>query len=193
MGRSLPGFSAASRVAAAAFVAFALIGCAASAPIGAPTFSVQVGDRSFPVGNAIPPLVLPPATGGAAPVTYSLGAQIPGLAFDAETRTLSGTPTVADSYRVSYQARDVNGRSAKLEFTVVVEPSDSAGSIPPPDTPPPDAPPPGTPPPGTTPPGTPPPDAPAPGRSVHLVRATPPRRCAAPVRAAFPCARRRAG
>ena len=163
MGRSLPGYSAAIHGAAAAFVTFFLIGCAASAPIGAPTFSVQVGDRSFPMGDAIPPLVLPPATGGAAPLTYSLDAQIPGLTFDAETRTLSGTPTVAASYRLSYQARDVNGRSARLQFTVVVEPSDSAGSIPPPDTPPPDAPLPGTPPPGTPPPDAPTPGTPAPG------------------------------
>lgn len=45
--------------------------------------------EGFDAGN-----VLPAATGGQAPLTYSLTPTVPGLTFTASTRMLAGTPTI---------------------------------------------------------------------------------------------------
>ena len=53
------------------------------------------------VGAAIPSggIVLPAARGGKSPITYSLATLPSGLAFDAATRTITGSPTTAHATR----------------------------------------------------------------------------------------------
>ena len=87
----------------------------------APRFQGAVEDQEYDFGEAIEPLVLPEASGGHGSLTYSLSPEIPGLTFDADTRTLSGTPTERNTYDMTYTAKDTEGRKKKLTFTIVVE------------------------------------------------------------------------
>ena len=64
------------------------------------------------------------ATGGTPPYTYSISGQPPGLSLS--SRTLSGTPTTAGSYNVTYSVRD-RGSPAQTDstsFTFTVDPAD---------------------------------------------------------------------
>ena len=92
-----------------------------------PDLVPSFGDAAVPPqrwleGRAIRPLSLPPARGGNPPVMYALSPALPpGLAFDAERRTISGTPGAgwpATTYR--YVATDQDGDSAALTFTAEV-------------------------------------------------------------------------
>ena len=84
----------------------------------------RVGSPRFPVGQAISPLVLPAATGGAPPLSYSLRGELPsGLSFASRTRTLSGTPALVGSYRLTYRATDADGDSVRLDVTVTITPA----------------------------------------------------------------------
>ncbi len=82
----------------------------------------SVADQIYPVGKAIADLVLPNAMGGAPPYVYALTPDLPkGIAFDAETRTLSGTPSeVTDSKVYTYTVKDRAGTSSKLDFEMEV-------------------------------------------------------------------------
>ncbi|MDE0261940.1 MAG: Ig domain-containing protein [Bryobacterales bacterium] len=82
--------------------------------------SASVGDQSFTVGMAIAPLTLPTASGGAGTLTYSLAPSVPGLTFSPPSRTLSGTPSRAGSYAMTYTATDADGDTDTLNFTVSV-------------------------------------------------------------------------
>ena len=79
-----------------------------------------VADQTFTVGTAITPLLLPVATGGIPPYTYTLSPVPAGLAFTAATRSLSGTPTATGTTDVTYTATDATGASAALKFTIEV-------------------------------------------------------------------------
>ena len=71
--------------------------------------------REFAVGQRVEDLVLPEASGGTAPLTYSLSPALPaGLAFDAATRTIAGTPQAAAETAYTYTVTDANGASASL-------------------------------------------------------------------------------
>ena len=74
-------------------------------------------------GCEIYPLELPQAQGGDGPLTYGLAPAPPlGMTFDAERRTISGTPKQEQpvtTYR--YTATDQDGDSATLSFTAQVE------------------------------------------------------------------------
>ena len=80
----------------------------------APSFGTATDEpRTYIAGLAIEPLTLPVATGGDGAITYTLtgpsnaalNTAVPGLTFDAATRTLSGTPTtVAVSTDLTYTA-----------------------------------------------------------------------------------------
>ena len=82
----------------------------------------------YVVGTAIEPYVLPAATGGIGDKTYSVSATLPaGLVFDAETRTLSGTPLTAGDATVVYTVIDsapdpVNTAVLSLTFEIGTAP-----------------------------------------------------------------------
>ncbi len=84
------------------------------------------GAQSYTLGTTITELELPAATGGTGTLNYTLtgpaGADLPdGLAFDAGTRTLSGTPgTAASATTLTYTVTDANGATATADFTVTV-------------------------------------------------------------------------
>ncbi len=79
---------------------------------------------AFTEGEAIDPVTLPAATGGDGALTYTVSpALAAGLAFDAASRTLSGTPeTEADSATWTLAAMDADNDTAELTFTIAVAP-----------------------------------------------------------------------
>ena len=106
----------------------------------APFFPVTatIDDLDLTVGDSVR-VELPEAEGGDPPVTYRLRPTLPpGLAFDAETRVISGVAAERRAGRIfTYTATDEDGDSADLEFTVAV----AAAEEPPDEEPPPDGPP----------------------------------------------------
>ena len=85
----------------------------------------SINDQTYVVGTRIADWVLPEASGGDAPLTYSVSALPAGLEFDAATRTLSGTPTAATdgAVTVTYTATDTNSATDTLTFTITVNPA----------------------------------------------------------------------
>ena len=77
------------------------------------------GEWVLVVGEPIA-IPLPPAYGGTPPLTYSLPGLPAGLAFDADTRTISGTPTAEGATVVTYTATDANGASASVPIPITV-------------------------------------------------------------------------
>ena len=113
---------------------FALLGCDALAPDTAPAFARPVPDQTYTVGEAISPLVLPEAVGGNGALSYELRPAIPGLTFDSGARTLSGTPSTAGTYQMTYQVSDADDNTAAgdadtLSFTITVREADTAPSF----------------------------------------------------------------
>ena len=95
----------------------------AEADPSAPSFGgVVLEDQVYALNAVIEPLVLPAAEGGEGELTYTLEPALPaGLAFDAQTRTLSGMPTAAASATTyTYTATDANGNTAALTFSITV-------------------------------------------------------------------------
>ena len=104
-------------------------------PDTAPSFAGTVADQSYTIGEAITPLTLPAANSGNGALSYSLTPTVPGLAFAAATRTLSGTPTSAGIYNLTYQAIDGDTNTAAsdaaiLTFTITVQEPDSPDDTP---------------------------------------------------------------
>ena len=87
-----------------------------------PTFgdTPNPADRSYTVGTAIDPLTLPEASGGDGRLTYSLSPGVPGLSFSSGMRRLTGTPTAAGTYAMTYTAADTDGDTDTLGFTITV-------------------------------------------------------------------------
>ncbi len=89
---------------------------------GEPYFAADaaIADQTYAVGTAIADLMLPEARGGDGTLTYRVSALPAGLAFDAATRTLSGTPTAATDRAVAivYTAIDRDDDAAVLTFTI---------------------------------------------------------------------------
>ena len=91
-----------------------------------PSFSSTITDQTYHQNDAITNLVLPAASGGNAPLSYTLAktndSGIPtGLTFTASSRTLSGTPTedqTATGY--TYTVTDVDGDTATLTFDITI-------------------------------------------------------------------------
>ncbi len=82
-------------------------------------------DQSYTVDTAIDALVLPEATGGTGPLSYTLtgpaGSALPaGLSFDENSRTLSGTPDTEAVTILTYTVTDANDATTMVTFTVTV-------------------------------------------------------------------------
>ena len=90
-----------------------------------------IENQAYTAGEAIPPLVLPAASGGTAPLTYNVTTLPAGLVFDAAMRTISGTPTAATNgaVEVTYIVFDGDGNVARLTFTITVNPEISFGDF----------------------------------------------------------------
>ena len=94
-----------------------------------------VANQMYEAGVAIGDLVLPEATGGSGDLTYALSPLPPGLAFDAASRTLSGTPSDVVTfpekifYSMVYEVTDADGATATLTFNISVEEEDVAPSF----------------------------------------------------------------
>ena len=95
--------------------------------IGADTAAADEHERTYEVGTAIEPLTLPEVTGGTPPFTYALTPALPlGLAFDAATRTISGTPIAASpATEYTYTVTDgANARASVPLLTIEVKAPD---------------------------------------------------------------------
>ena len=73
--------------------------------------------------TAIPTTPLPAVVSGNAPITYSVSALPAGMTmgFAAADRELTGTPTTPGIYQITYTAKDQDGDTASLTFTITVE------------------------------------------------------------------------
>ena len=101
--------------------------------LNAPSFAsdAAVGAQSYTVGAPITALVPPAATGGDAPLSYSLTPDVTmtGLGMDAASGTLSGTPSASQpttSYTLTVADGDDNNAQAdtdSLTFEITVAPA----------------------------------------------------------------------
>ena len=86
-----------------------------------PSFgTATVSNQTYTAGTRVAALTLPAASGGDGTLSYSLAPSVPGLTFTASTRHLTGTPTSAGTYNMSYVARDADGDTATLSFILTV-------------------------------------------------------------------------
>ena len=86
-----------------------------------PSFSTAtVSNRTYTAGTAISALTLPAASGGDGTLTYSLSPAVAGLTFNATTRQLTGTPSTAGTYAMTYTVTDEDRDTATLRFTITV-------------------------------------------------------------------------
>ena len=88
-----------------------------------PTFGLAtVSDKDYIVDSAITAFTLPTASGGNAPLSYSLNKDLPdGLTLTG--RTISGTPTLqAANSSYVWTAEDADGDTASLSFIINVAP-----------------------------------------------------------------------
>ena len=88
------------------------------------------GNQAYTMGRPITALTLPAGGGGAGALTYTLtgpasaalSTAVPGLAFDAATRVLTGTPTMAGETTLTYTATDTASSTDSVTFAVTVAP-----------------------------------------------------------------------
>ena len=78
------------------------------------------GNQTYTAGTAIPALTLAAASGGTAPLGYTLTGLPGGLSFNGTSRRLFGTPQTAGAYTVTYRVTDANGASDSDTFTITV-------------------------------------------------------------------------
>ena len=95
-----------------------------------PSFAAGAGpgNQTYTVGTAIDTLTLPEASGGDGTLTYSLSPEVPGLSFNATTRQLTGSPSTAASYDMTYTATDEDADTDALSFTITVSGDDRASA-----------------------------------------------------------------
>lgn len=73
------------------------------------------------VGVGYPTQVIPPATGGTTPYTYTAVNLPPGLSFNPTTREITGTPTIAGPYVVTINVSDADGNSASMNYPINIK------------------------------------------------------------------------
>ena len=98
----------------------------------APSFAAGAApdNQMYTLGTAIDTWTLPAASGGDGTLTYSLTPDVPGLSFDPIARRLSGTPSTAASYNMTYSVTDEDGDADSLTFAVTVESGSTGGGEP---------------------------------------------------------------
>ncbi|WP_256003688.1 Ig-like domain-containing protein [Pedobacter deserti] len=72
------------------------------------------------VGVPYPTQIIPAATGGTLPHTYSAVNLPPGLNFNPQTREITGTPTQAGTYSIPVTVTDAVGQTTTTDFSIVV-------------------------------------------------------------------------
>ena len=87
------------------------------------------GAQTYTVGTAIDALTLPEASGGNGTLAYSLSPNVPGLTFNASTRQLTGTPSTAGTYAMTYTVTDEDDDTDTLGFTITVEDVDNGDTV----------------------------------------------------------------
>ena len=87
------------------------------------------GNQTYSVGKAIDTLTLPEASDGDGTLTYRLSPEVPGLAFDPNSRQLTGTPTMAGTHAMTYTVTDEDGDTDTLSFTVTIKETDDGGDL----------------------------------------------------------------
>ena len=81
---------------------------------------MMIADIGVTAGSEMDSVVLPEASGGSGDISYSVSELPDGVSFDPATRTISGTPTTADTTEVTYTATDSGGATASLTFSITV-------------------------------------------------------------------------
>lgn len=114
-------FAAVTSIAVAAAL-IALAGCSktVATPIGFAQDSLTIDGYTFVEGQKIVAVTLPEAMDSSGELTYSLMPSVPGLTLHATTRVLSGTPTAAGAYPVTYEAKTAGGQTIALKLTITV-------------------------------------------------------------------------
>ena len=84
-------------------------------------FSSAVPAQVYTVNEQVRILQLPTAVGGNAPFSYTLEPAVPGLTFHRLTRQVTGTPTEAVEYDMTYEVTDADGQKASLQFKIHVK------------------------------------------------------------------------
>ncbi|MFN0255358.1 Ig-like domain-containing protein [Pedobacter ureilyticus] len=88
------------------------------------TNTLTLGNLALPdgtVGLIYPVQVVPPATGGSTPYTYTAINLPPGLSFNPTTREIVGTPTTAGSYVITVNVSDADGNSTSINYPIVIK------------------------------------------------------------------------
>ena len=142
-----PWFSRVARCIWIAALCFIAPGCGDDSRTSTPTGPTASNDiaPSFPAGHSLTVqpgeeytvgvavnVTLPAASGGNAPLTYSVAPSLPsGLTFTASTRTITGTPTTPQSHaEYAYHVTDADGDTASISFgiTIVAAPTTPSGA-----------------------------------------------------------------
>ena len=89
-----------------------------AAPDLMPTLGT-VADQTGTVGTALN-ILLAAASGGDAPLTYSMAGLPSTLAFNSETRRITGTPDTAETLSLIYTVEDVDGDQVSRDFDLVI-------------------------------------------------------------------------
>ena len=80
-----------------------------------------IADQTYTIGQAITDLTLPEASGGTAPISYELSPVLPdGLAFEASTRIISGTPRQVRAAATYTWTATSGNETVTLDFDITV-------------------------------------------------------------------------
>lgn len=71
-------------------------------------------------GRTYTPQVIPSATGGVGPYTYSASGLPPGLTFNPATREIIGTPTTSGTFTIPVTVTDSEGRTSTTNYSITV-------------------------------------------------------------------------
>jgi large repetitive protein len=83
-------------------------------PLLLPTATLADGTT----GTVYTTQIIPSATGGTTPYTYSATSLPPGLTFNPSTRAITGTPTTIGTYTVPVTVTDADGKTVITNYTI---------------------------------------------------------------------------